>query len=80
MTIQSLETGSQNAYITDNHSSNESKGYSLSELEIYNLKIIFNQIKYILTRFSRNISYMEKISQGYKMFLLKIQIQKNLSI
>lgn len=47
-------------------------------MEIYNLKYIFNEIKYILTRFSRIINYMERISQGYKMFLLKIEMQKDI--
>ena len=53
-----------------------SHSYSLSQLEICNLKHIFNEIRYILTKFGRSINYIDKIHAGYKRYLLKLEMIK----
>jgi hypothetical protein len=39
----------------------KSQSYSLSQLQISNLKHIFNEIRYILTKFGRSINYIDKL-------------------
>jgi len=48
--------------------------YSLSSAEISNLKFIFNQIRCILTRFGRILTYINKINSGRKAYLIKVEM------
>ena len=50
--------------------------YSLSLAEINNLKFIFNQIRCILTRFGRILTYINKINSGRKAYLIKVEMQQ----
>jgi hypothetical protein len=58
------------------HKSHISHNYSLSQFEICNLKHIFNEIRYILTKFGRSINYIDKLQAGYKRYLLKLEMNK----
>ena len=50
------------------------QNYSLSSIEIWNLKFIFFNLRYIFTKFGRVINYQEKINAGWKRFLLKLEM------